>query len=151
MAESHKDNTEWTKASHIGACVSLFFGLKAHSLLKWDSSMLAHLRPHVSAGWLQGLWPLHPILSGGNRKRLVLPVILIKHPKLGFIGPDWSGLSHVPIGEPITVIRRWNMVNGLAWWMSFGAQGLGVGKGRGKRWYGCQKEDGWTLGFQNNR
>lgn len=67
--------------------------------------MLAHFRPHVFTGWLQGLWPLHPLLfvSGGNRKRLVLLVILIKYPKLGFIGPDWSGLSQVLLHEPNTV------------------------------------------------
>lgn len=42
-------------------------------------------------------------MSGGNRKRLVLLVILIKYPKSGFIGPDWSGLSHALIHEPNTV------------------------------------------------
>lgn len=34
MAESHKHNIEWTKASHIGAYVSLIFGSKAHNLLE---------------------------------------------------------------------------------------------------------------------
>lgn len=34
---------------------------------------------------------------------MVLLVILIKYPKLGSIGPDWSGVSHVLVHDPDTV------------------------------------------------
>ena len=56
---------------------------------------------------LQQLWPLNPLLFVSSRKKkgCVSPVILIKYPILGLIGPDWSGLSHVPIQEPIKVTR----------------------------------------------
>lgn len=69
--------------------------------------MLAEFRPHMFARGLQQLWPLHPFLFVSSRKKkgCVSPVILIKYPKLGLIGPDWSGLSHVPIHEPIKVTR----------------------------------------------
>lgn len=69
--------------------------------------MLARSRPHKFVGGLQQLWPLNPLLfvSSRNKKGCVSPVVLIKPPKLGLVGPDWSGLSYVPIHEPIKVIR----------------------------------------------
>lgn len=61
------------------------------------------------------------------------------------MGPDWSGLSHVPIHEPITVIGvkhdEWRRL------MSFRAYGLGIEKGRKKCWHGSRKDGRWMWGF----